>query len=134
MEALLDPTVRRFALAVLIASLFFPVQGLGVDLCMLHALTKLPCPGCGMSRAVSAISQGDWTAALGLNPFALLVWPTFAGLSILLVLPQRWSRAVEERLRRSQVAGRAYRLAFTAFVVFGMARLATFATLGASFP
>ncbi len=133
-EALLTPSARRLALAVVAASFFFPITGLGVDLCMLHAATGLPCPGCGMSRAIAALSQGQWSAALGLNPFALFAWPTFMVLAALAVAPRAWRERVEARVRRSTWAGRVYSWVFFAFVGFGLLRLGVFVVLRERFP
>jgi hypothetical protein len=133
-EALLAPTARRVAALVMLASPFFPVQGLGFDLCMLHSATGLPCPGCGMSRGIAALSQGDFVAALGLNPFSLLAWPSFLALSLLLCLPELTRERVEARLRGSTLAARAYKLVFVAFMGFGLLRLAVFLLLRERFP
>ena len=52
-----------------------------VPLCLLHALTGLQCPGCGMTRAVHALLAGDVALALRCNvllvalvPLAALAW------------------------------------------------------------
>ena len=37
--------------------------GLGVP-CPFHMLTGLYCPGCGITRCISALLQGNWQAAL----------------------------------------------------------------------
>lgn len=134
MEALLAPGVRYLALLVLAVSFVFPLSGLGVDLCWLHASTGLPCPGCGLSRAVSAISQGEFGAALGLNPFAFVAWPTFLGLALLALLPGAARRRVEAALRRSGRTGRALELAFWAFLGFGVIRFGVFLALAERFP
>lgn len=38
--------------------------------CALHSLTGIPCLTCGSTRAALALTQGDWTLALALNPLA----------------------------------------------------------------
>ena len=134
MEALLTPASRWLALAVIAISFVFPVSGLGFDLCWLHASTGLPCPGCGMSRAISAISQGDFSAALGLNPFAFFAWPTFLALAVLTLLPRGARARVEAAVRRSPRMGKGYELVFFAFLGFGLVRFGTFLVLAERFP
>ena len=38
--------------------------------CPFHALTGLPCPGCGTTRAALALARGDVFSAFGWNPLA----------------------------------------------------------------
>lgn len=133
-DALFNPAARYLALFAMSVSFFFPVSGLGVDLCLLHAATGLPCPGCGMSRALAAISQGDFSAAMGLNPFAFFAWPTFLVLAMLTLMPARVRRHVEARVRRSPRAGKVYELVFWSFLGFGLIRLGVFLVLAERFP
>jgi hypothetical protein len=134
-RALLTPGSRRLALGVMLVSAFFPVAGLGVDLCPFHHLTGLPCPGCGMSRAMAAFSQGDFVAALGLHPFVVFAWPTLLALAVLGVVPERLRTAVEGRLdRHGPALTRGYRLVLTAFVGFGILRLVVLFSLDSRFP
>ncbi len=42
-------------------------------LCPLHALTGIPCPTCGMTRASTALLHGDLAGALKWNPLLSLV-------------------------------------------------------------
>jgi hypothetical protein len=134
-RALLNPVARYLALAVMAASFALPVQGLGIPLCWLHSTTGLPCPGCGMTRALTAFSHGDFTAALGLNPFVLLAWPTFFILAAATLAPKRTYQRFEAWVmaRDRKVAG-FYRLGVFAFIAFGVARLVVFAALGQRFP
>ncbi|HVN97643.1 MAG TPA: DUF2752 domain-containing protein [Syntrophorhabdaceae bacterium] len=38
--------------------------------CPFKALTGIPCPGCGMTRALLCMAKGDFSGALALNPFS----------------------------------------------------------------
>jgi hypothetical protein len=38
--------------------------------CPLHAVTGIPCPGCGTTRMLEALFAGEWSAAFLLNPLA----------------------------------------------------------------
>jgi hypothetical protein len=133
-EALLSPGTRWLALAALAISFVFPVRGLGIDLCAFHAATGLPCPGCGLTRGLSALSQGDFSTALAMHPFVYALWPTFALLALLAVAPRRWREPVELRLRQSTLAARVYELGFWAFLGFGGLRLVAFAVTQQRFP
>jgi hypothetical protein len=42
-------------------------------ICPFHALTGLPCPTCGYSRAFDLVLQGRLAAALRFQPFVLLI-------------------------------------------------------------
>lgn len=57
--------------AVVLAQL--PAQGLGIDVCMLRLFTGIRCPGCGLTRAMTALFRGDLGAAWALHPFAPLL-------------------------------------------------------------
>ncbi|SJZ66860.1 DUF2752 domain-containing protein [Porphyromonas crevioricanis] len=40
--------------------------------CPIRQLTGYPCPGCGTLRALRLLLQGDWFAAVEMNPLAVL--------------------------------------------------------------
>ena len=50
-----------------------PSRPLPIDLCLLKRMTGLPCPTCGLTRAVCSALQGDWAASLGFHPAGILV-------------------------------------------------------------
>ncbi|WP_338409043.1 DUF2752 domain-containing protein [uncultured Flavobacterium sp.] len=41
--------------------------------CVFKNITHLSCPSCGTTRAVIAVSKGDFLSALVINPFGLVV-------------------------------------------------------------
>ena len=43
--------------------------------CQFHQWTGLFCPGCGATRAVHFLLQGDWKTSLQYNPMVLLFLP-----------------------------------------------------------
>ena len=67
--------VAGICACVLVLSRWLPAGGVptllpGFDTCAFHALTGLPCPGCGLTRAFTAISHGRFHEAWTLHPFA----------------------------------------------------------------
>lgn len=46
----------------------------GIILCPFRALTGYPCPGCGMTRAFSAIAHGELWRAVRYNPLSPLLF------------------------------------------------------------
>ena len=51
--------------------------------CQFHEWTSLFCPGCGATRAVHFLLQGDWKASLHYNPLVIVFLP-----ALLLLLGQ----------------------------------------------
>jgi hypothetical protein len=56
------------------------------DLCLFHRVTGLPCPGCGMGRALLLLAQGRVTEAWDMHPLAPVLLG-LAGLAALLPGP-----------------------------------------------
>ena len=52
---------------------FYNITGFGIP-CMLHEITGLECPGCGLTRAIAAVVRLDFAAAFGFNA----LWPLYA--------------------------------------------------------
>ena len=59
------------ALAYLI---FVLCTGLGIP-CVFHAITKLECPGCGVTRMLISIVKLDFISAFWYNPFLFVTGP-----------------------------------------------------------
>jgi hypothetical protein len=93
-------------------------------LCPFRALTGLPCPGCGMTRAFCALGHGEWRLAVGFNALSPLVFVAALGAwawAAAGLFKLRWARAAFARLRPSPRAGGVL-LALT--LVWWLARLA----------
>lgn len=54
--------------------MFCARTGMGIP-CVLHEVTGLECPGCGLTRAVLALARLDIAAAFGYN----VLWPLVLG-------------------------------------------------------
>lgn len=93
--------------AMFALSLLWRPSDNGIILCPFRALTGYPCPGCGMTRAFSALAHGEPLRAILYNPLSpvlfvagLLVWASAA--ATLLNLPS--VRAALSRLYPSTLA------------------------------
>lgn len=57
--------------------------------CPVRSLLGVPCPGCGMSRAVVALVHGEWARALRLHAFAPVALVVLALVAAAALLPAR---------------------------------------------
>jgi hypothetical protein len=61
--------------------------------CPFRDLLGIPCPGCGLSRAITALLQGDWQTSFTYHlfaPFFLLALILMAGVIFLPGVQQQW--------------------------------------------
>lgn len=108
---------------------FFAAQVLLVRLglpswrCPFYMVFHRPCPGCGLSRAMAALLQGDVATAMRLHPFAPLFLAGALLLAFGFALPfsarQRLADAIESVERRTGVAF----VPLLGIVVFGVIRV-----------
>ncbi len=49
------------------------ILGGQVEACLIKHVTNIPCPSCGTTRSVVSIVNGDFIAALALNPLGYLI-------------------------------------------------------------
>ena len=84
---------RLLALALLAGSLLLPL--LAIDwvtspqtlvLCPLRAVTGIPCPSCGLTRALAHLERGHLSQALKFHPFSPLILLLALALFILILL------------------------------------------------
>jgi hypothetical protein len=58
------------------------------SLCMFHISTGLPCPGCGMTRAVVCCAHGLWAQGVRYHPLGPLVFSLMVAFTALHVVRQ----------------------------------------------
>lgn len=68
--------------------LLVPFAANGPVGCVLRATTGIPCPACGMTRAVVATLHGDLSASIGYSPFGIV----FVAAAIALLASWKWKR------------------------------------------
>lgn len=102
---------------IVLRALTLPRNSPGLpDLCPLHRTTGLWCPLCGGTRATRELMHGDLWAAMGYNPFALVLEV------VVMVLVARWLLAWLRGRRRPLVTGREGILLGVALAVFAVVR------------
>ena len=102
---------------IVLRALTLPRSSPGLpDLCPLHRTTGLWCPLCGGTRATRELIHGDLRAAMGYNPFALVLE------AVVVLLVARWLLASARGLRRPLVTGREGILLGAALAVFAVVR------------
>ncbi len=92
---LFNPFATWGSLAMLALCAALPPDGAGIPVCLFRAMTGLPCPGCGLTRALSSLIQGHAGAAFSYHPFAFVFLPLFATLAAFNFLPQASRRRGE---------------------------------------
>lgn len=80
---------RRWLEPAVILLILFGAVAFGSWRCPILAVTGHPCPGCGMTRALTALLRLDFAAAWGYHPMLFLLLPA-AALSLVGLL-RRWS-------------------------------------------
>lgn len=108
----------------LLLSIFLPTGGLGVDICLMHRLTELSCPGCGLTRSITSMTHGELSLAAAYHPFGPVIWLILVAVTLYSLMPSPYRRALSAAAVRNDAPLRsAYGLFVTTFVVFGLLRL-----------
>lgn len=110
--------------AGIVAGVLMPTGGLGFQACMLHKMSGLPCPGCGLTRSVTNILHGNFELAWAYNPFGYLFAGVFVVLAAGLFVPRGLVRRWEEEPPISDRAmGVVTGVLILCMMVFGFARM-----------
>jgi Protein of unknown function (DUF2752) len=95
----------------------------GLVLCPLRAVTAIPCPSCGLTRALAHLERGHWAEAVRFHPFAPLVFLLVLALVLMLFFELATGRAVIGNPLQNR---RDVYLAFAGLVVFQVVRTVIF--------
>ena len=60
------------AASICLLGVALATPGIELPRCVFKAVTGLPCPSCGVTRAIIALSRGQFARALFMNPLAAL--------------------------------------------------------------
>lgn len=125
---LLDPlsraargrTAGMIGVLLAVGALVDPNRPLPIDLCVFKHLTGLPCPACGLTRAICHALQGDLTTSLSLHPAGIIVLSIVIGWGIVAAVEAWLGRRVFDDASRPVMRGAAW----TAATVTAMAWVA----------
>ncbi len=68
-------------------------EGVSLIPCVFHAVTDVPCPGCGMTRACLALIHGHFADAWRYHPFSFLIIGLAVGMAFFPIwLKSAWTR------------------------------------------
>ena len=128
---LFNPFATWGSLGMLLLVSHLPPDGAGVPVCLFRAMSGLPCPGCGLTRALSSLIQGNPAAAFDYHPFAFIVLPLF----LMLAAHNFFPLPVRQRLqafcgRHDGMIRRGYHGFVYTFVAFGVLRALAYAVAG----
>ena len=109
---------------MLLVAALLPPAGLGIPVCLFRAISGLPCPGCGLTRALVALLHGDPAAAFAHHPYSFILLPVLGVMSLhRLLSPAAQSRMAEACIRCERGLSFAYRAVLYSFLGFGIMRM-----------
>jgi hypothetical protein len=83
--------------------------------CPIKAVLGIPCPGCGMSRALVLLLKGQFTESVQWHPFAPLFLAGIFLLFLATLLPSRWGQKLAQ-----MIAAIERRTGLMAFLLLGL--------------
>ena len=125
---------RLLALALLAGSLLLPLLAFdwvtspqALVLCPLRAVTGIPCPSCGLTRALAHLERGHLAQALKFHPFSPLLLVLALALFGLLLLELATHKNI---IRNPLKSRRDIYFLFIVVVIFQIARTVVFFSHG----
>ena len=90
----LAPILQKRRILILLAGLAvvqiaLTAAGWGAWKCPIYSVSGVPCPGCGLSRAMLLLASGQWSAAIQMHAFAPVLLAAVIGFAVAGILPRR---------------------------------------------
>jgi hypothetical protein len=120
---------RRMSLAILGAvglQAGLTMAGLPGWPCLFRHSLGIPCPGCGLSRAMAALLQGQWDTALNFHAFAPLVLVIILLVAMAALLPDRSRRRFIGSIARLERRSGVGALLVAGMLIYWLGRLLFF--------
>lgn len=83
----------------------------------------IPCPGCGLSRAIEALLHGDWRTSFTYHAFAPLFLAVFLLMAVVMVLPSQQRQAAINWIKQVERSTGITAILLILLVVYWLARL-----------
>ena len=123
-DIVFSPQVACLAAVALTLSFILPTDGLGLSLCWFKSCFELPCPGCGLTRSVTCISQLQFAKAWDYHPFGTLIYALIIANVVLLIVPKAKRGALRSKISRIDRWLQPIWMAIVvSFVIFGWSRI-----------
>jgi hypothetical protein len=119
-----DPFLCRTLAILPLPLLALPLLHLPGWPCMFHEVTGIPCPGCGMTRAVLCLLRGELAEALRLHAMVIPAAAAWGILAMGAILPTAWRRKFADNLARRERRMAFSGIVLAAFFLFGIGRMA----------
>ena len=108
--------IAAAAAGVLLLSFGLPCDMVGMRFCFFRMITGLPCPGCGLTRSIIALSHAQWLQAWRYHPFGFVAYPLLVVLTFAPLIPTRVLNACCGFLR-SPTFGYPFTLALVGYAI-----------------
>jgi hypothetical protein len=119
----IDKRWSLFCCGVLLFTLIQPPEGFPFRLCLIHLISGIDCPGCGITRGMSHFWRGDWRIALALHPFSPVIFIYLCVQALVLVVPKPYLEwGVQLLTAHSILYNRIILIGGSCFLTFGLFR------------
>jgi hypothetical protein len=119
-----SPWASGAALAIVLAAVFMPPQGLGLPLCQFRAMTQMPCMGCGLTRCFIRLGHLRFGEAFFYHPVGAIAFPLVLFTAGLLFVPRPQRERIADWFASHAVLTTKIGIVYAAiFVAYGLGRM-----------